>query len=96
MSRTRLLALLLLAAALVYAVGGWEYGTLDWLTLRRKEREEREAVARLQAEVDSLQRYLHGVETDPQVQERIAREEFGMIRKGEFLYRIESDSEPGP
>jgi cell division protein FtsB len=28
------------------------------------------------------------IETDPRVQERAAREQFGMLRKGEFLYRI--------
>ena len=26
--------------------------------------------------------------TDPRVQERVARESFGMIRRGEYLFRI--------
>jgi len=34
------------------------------------------------------------IERDPRVQERAARESFGMIREGEFLYRIEAPAEP--
>jgi hypothetical protein len=28
------------------------------------------------------------IERDPRMQERVARERFGMLRKGEFLYRL--------
>lgn len=43
--------------------------------------------------VDSLRRYKQRVLTDPKTQERIAREEFGMVRGKELLYRIaEPDS----
>jgi cell division protein FtsB len=38
--------------------------------------------------VDSLTRAAVGLELDPRVQERVARERFGMIKKGEFLYRL--------
>jgi len=39
--------------------------------------------------VDSLQRYKRRVETDPKLQERIAREEFGLVRGNkELLYRF--------
>ena len=34
------------------------------------------------------------IEQDRRVQERVARESFGMIRKGEFLYRLEAPPEP--
>ncbi len=45
--------------------------------------------------VDSLNRYKQRVLTDPKTQERIAREEFGMVRGKELLYRIaEPDSFP--
>jgi cell division protein FtsB len=48
----------------------------------------------LQHVVDSLKRYKRRVETDPALQERIAREEFGMVRGSkELLYRFaEPDS----
>ena len=28
------------------------------------------------------------IEKDPRMQERVARERFGMLKKGEFLYRL--------
>jgi len=86
---------LILVAALAFAVAGGEYGTFDWLELRRQERAERRSITRLTVEVDSLRRYAHAVETDRRLMERIAREDFGMIRQGEFLYRLESDSLDG-
>jgi cell division protein FtsB len=43
----------------------------------------------LQHVVDSLKRYKHRLQTDPALQERIAREEFGMVRGNkELLYRF--------
>jgi len=93
--RTTLAALVVLAGAAVFALGGGEYSTLDWLELRRQERAETEAIARLEVEVDSLAKYAERVKTDRRLQERIAREDFGMIRKGEFLYRIVTDSLDG-
>ena len=88
MTRTRLIALAagLVLAALAFQAG--EYSTLDWLTLGRQRVEERRAVRDLEVELDSLQRLARGFELDPAAQERAAREQFGMIRKGELLYRL--------
>jgi cell division protein FtsB len=77
-----------LAFALYFALQGGEYGTLDLLQLRRETAAERENVARLQRMVDSLTAVALGIEKDPRVQERVARERFGMLKKGEFLYRL--------
>ena len=77
-----------LVFALYFALQGGEYGTLDLLQLRRETADEREKVARLQRMVDSLTAAAQGIEKDPRVQERVARERFGMLRKGEFLYRL--------
>jgi hypothetical protein len=38
--------------------------------------------------VDSLERAARAIQRDPKTQERVAREAFGMIRKGEHLFRI--------
>ncbi len=81
-------ALVGLAFALYFALQGGEYGTLDLLQLRRAERAEKATVARLQLLVDSLTKAAAAIERDPRVQERVARERFGMIKKGEFLYRL--------
>lgn len=92
MSRTKLFGALVLAGGLVFALAGGEYGTLDWLELRRQERAEQRTIAELTAEVDSLKRFAKAIETDRRLMEKIAREEFGMIRKGEFLYLLQRDS----
>jgi len=88
--------IVVLSGAVLYGLFGGEYGTFDWLQLRREARDEQAAIVRLTAEVDSLKRYAHRVETDRAFQEQLAREKFGMIRKGEYLYRIETDSLDSP
>jgi cell division protein FtsB len=77
-----------LVAALYFALQGGEYGTLDLLQLRREEAEESANVTRLHLLVDSLTKAATAIEHDPRTQERVARERFGMLRKGEFLYRL--------
>ena len=83
MTGKRLLGLVMLLAALLFALLGGEYSTPQWRGLRRSELAERAAVAQLQREVDSLARLKKLVLTDPATQERIAREQYGMLRKGE-------------
>ena len=43
---------------------------------------------RLRRAVDSLEHDATAIERDLRVQERVARERFGMIRPGELLYRL--------
>jgi len=74
--------------AMYFAFQGGEYGTLDLRELRKNAAEESTAVARLQHVVDSLNRLAIAIEKDPEMQERVARERFGMLRPGEFLYRL--------
>ena len=88
MSRSRWLVVGIIGVAVFFAVQGGEYSTADWLTLRSAERAERDEVARLKGEVDSLAKVAEALDKDPRVQERVARESFGMIGKGEFLYRL--------
>jgi cell division protein FtsB len=80
-----------LVAAVVlagFAVYGGEYSTKDWWTLRVRLAAERDTVRQLEARLDSLGRYARALENDPAAQERAAREQFGMIRDGEILYRL--------
>ena len=88
MTRARWAALAALAFLLYFGVQGGEYGTTDLLALRRQESSERAQVQRLRLVVDSLQREATAIERDLRVQERVARERFGMIRRGELLYRL--------
>jgi cell division protein FtsB len=77
-----------LAFALYFAIQGGEYGTTHLLELRRDVEREQGQVTRLRVVVDSLTRAAEAIRRDPRVQERVARESFGMIRKGEYLFRI--------
>ena len=88
MNRTRVAGFAGAFILLALAAWGGEYSTADWLTMRRQLADEREKVAALRAEVDSLAKAAKDLETNPAVQERVAREEFGMIRDGELLYRV--------
>jgi cell division protein FtsB len=83
-------------ALLVFAIFAGEYSTPDWLKLRRQLAQERDSVTSVQIQVDSLGRAAHDLETNPVTQERVAREEFGMIRNGETLYRLVPRSRPIP
>jgi cell division protein FtsB len=89
--RARLIGLGGGVALLLVAVFAGEYSTLDWLTLRSQLAEERDSVAALRASLDSLARLARALENDPATQERAAREQFGLIRNGEILYRIVPD-----
>ncbi|HET9708204.1 MAG TPA: septum formation initiator family protein [Gemmatimonadales bacterium] len=76
---------------LLVAVLAGEYSTIDWLKMRSQLSQERDSVESLRAQVDSLARVARALETDPATQERAAREQFGLIRNGEILYRIVPD-----
>jgi len=86
-TRTQVVLVILLLA-LLFALQGGEYSTWDFMTLRREEREELSRIAELRREVDSLEKEAKAVETDPATQERLARELYGMLRKGEYVYNI--------
>jgi cell division protein FtsB len=76
---------------LLVAVLAGEYSTIDWLQVRTQLAQERDSVESMRAQVDSLARVARALENDPATQERAAREQFGLIRNGEILYRIVAD-----
>ena len=88
MTRRGWVALALVAGVVGFALQAGEYSTPQWLELRRKEQAERAQVDSLIREVDSLARIRRLVENDPAWQERIAREQYGMLRKGETEFTV--------
>lgn len=89
--RDRLTRVLLVAggvAAVWFAVQGGEYSSLDLLRQRQRRLVLQAELDSLNHVVDSLKSYQQRVLTDPKTQERIAREEFGMIRGKELMYRV--------
>jgi len=85
----RILFWAVVIAGLVFAVQGGEWGTTDLVAQRARATRLRAQIDSLKRDVDSLARVKKAVLTDPVVQERIAREEFGMVRGDkELLYRF--------
>ena len=85
----RAVVLALVLGALAFAIQGGEYGTTDLLKQRARRQALLTRLDSLERAVDSLTRRKRAIETDPALQERIAREEFGMVRgEKEMLYRF--------
>src|SRR4026208_1610357 len=79
----------LIAVALFFAVQGGEYSTRDLYVLHSRTGTLSREVDSLKRQVDSLGRFLKLVQSDSATHERIAREEFGMVRGDmEILYRF--------
>ncbi len=88
MTGRRWVVVVILVLAALFALQGGTYTTFDLLRLKGDLRTEREAIAQLKVAVDSLTKVAQAVEHDPKTQEKLARDQFGMIRAGEHLYRI--------
>ena len=85
----RLIWWVVAAVAVYFAVQGGEYSTKDLYVLRNRTGKLTREVDSLQRQVDSLGRYLRLVKSDSATMERIAREEFGLVRGDkEILYRF--------
>ena len=93
----KIIWVLVIAGALAFALQGGEYSSIDLYRQYVHKRALKRSVDSLQKMVDSLQAYSRLVQTDSATQERIAREEFGMIRGDkEILYRFgDPDSTKG-
>lgn len=89
----RLVWALVIVAAIFFGLQGGEYSTRDLYKQRVRKEKLVTSLDSLQRQVDSLRAVKKAIETDPAVQERLAREEFGMVRgDNELLYRFVQDS----
>jgi len=86
-ARRAVIGVVLLLAA-TFALLGGTYTTFDVFRLRSEVASEHEAIIQLKVAIDSLDKVAQSLERDPRTQERMARDQFGMIREGEYLYRI--------
>jgi cell division protein FtsB len=83
-----------IALALWLGIAGGEYSTMDLVRQRRHRESLTREIDSLTRVVDSLRTYRQRVLTDSRTQERIAREEFGMVKAKELLYRFAEPSPP--
>ena len=85
----RIVVALAIVLVVLFAVQGGEYSTTALFRLRASEQAIHAAIDSLQQDVDSLNRLKRRIATDPALQERIAREENGMVRSDkELVYRF--------
>ena len=91
-AKTRAKRIVLAAVAVgivVFAVQGGEYGTSDLVRQRTRRERLESRIDSLTRLVDSLERRKRAIRNDVATQERIAREEFGMVKgEKELLYRF--------
>jgi cell division protein FtsB len=78
----------LLLVAAYYAIFGGEYSLFELRRARAAVEIERDTLVELQHRIDSLTAWGDSLRSDPATLERVAREQFGMIREGETLYRF--------
>lgn len=85
----RLLIVVAIVVVVMFAIQGGEYGTSDLLRQRLRRQALIARLDSLQHQVDSLTRRKRALQYDVSLQERIAREEFGMVKgQKEILYRF--------
>jgi cell division protein FtsB len=88
-SARRPLALLAALGVAYFAIEGGEYGTSDLIRQRFRKQRLQSEIDSLTRQVDSLENYRKQILSDPVLQERIAREQFGMVKSDkELVYRF--------
>jgi cell division protein FtsB len=83
-----------LLLAVYYAVFGGEYSVADLDRTRVQVEQAARELHELEAEARRLEARVTALETDARTLERLAREDIGMIREGEVLYRFADGGEP--
>lgn len=86
----------LLVAAVYFAVFGGEYSVFELRDARAQVEVEEQRLAEVTVRIDSLATWADLLEHDAATIERVAREEYGMIRDGETLYRFADAEDATP
>jgi cell division protein FtsB len=93
----RILLGLVVVAVLWFAVQGGEFGSWDLWKQRQQKRQLQHEIDSLALRVDSLRKYRARLDTDRALQEKLARENVGMVRGDkELLYILTPDSTKKP
>lgn len=74
------------------------FGAHGFIAMRRTQKEIeqiREQIGKLNNENKSLANEVTSLKTDPKAIERIAREEMGLARPGEIIYKLPDSAKPG-
>jgi cell division protein FtsB len=74
------------------------FGAHGFIAMRKTQKEIeqiREQIGKLNNENQSLSGQVNSLKTDPKAIERIAREEMGLARPGEIIYKLPDSAKPG-
>jgi cell division protein FtsB len=88
----------ILALALLVVLVHDIFGAHGFIAMRRTQKEIeqiRGQIVKLNDENKSLSQQVTSLKTDPKAIERIAREEMGLARPGEIIYRLPESAKPG-
>ena len=75
------------------------FGTHGLIAMRRSQREAKQVqkeISRLDDENRKLEDQVNGLKSDPAAIERIAREEMGLARPGEYIFKLPPKSPDAP
>ena len=89
----QILGLALLALFLHDVFG--THGVLAMLRTQKEIKQIREQIGKINAENKSLSNEVNALKTDPKAIERIAREDMGLARPGELIYKLPDSAPPG-
>lgn len=92
-NRRRLLITLSLAGALYLLVPLLlgDMGLVKYFGMLKTDRQLSREIKSLVGENDRLREEIHALRTDPTAIEKIAREELGMVKDGELVYRFKTE-----
>ena len=71
------------------------HGVLAMLRTQKEIQQIREQIGKIDAENKSLSNEVNALRTDPKAIERIAREDMGLARPGELIYKLPDSGPPG-
>jgi cell division protein FtsB len=74
------------------------FGTHGFIAMRRTQKEIEQIhdqISKINDENKSLSDQVNSLKTDPRAIERIAREEMGLARPGELIYKLPDSAKPG-
>lgn len=90
----RQILILALFALLVHDI----FGAHGFIAMRRTQKEIadiQDQIGRINTENKSLSEQVTSLKSDPKAIERIAREEMGLARPGEMIYKLPDSAKPG-
>ncbi len=95
MTTARWISLAALLLAALFALERGQFSEANYLRLRSQERDAEAQLVQLRHSVDSLRAFRDSLANNPMVQERVARERWGMLRPGELVVTIPSPDSVG-